>query len=183
MTGQTLNMNPSCNGTTDPDEAPRVSLDPGCQHGLRWQCRPLRSVDPGGNIAHGHQHSFRLQHRPQTSTWFLVVAQAMDINTDPGYSRITDPDMASADPDIINMPSFYLPLPPLESSLLPPTPPSVQHSPWSTMWLQTAAQPKDITCSSVVIWATNINRAPIPVGWLGAFNPPPPRGRGRCSPE
>ena len=102
----------------------------------------------------------------------------MDINTDPGYSRTTDADMAlssSADPDITmasggskdhlnQYPPFYLPPPPPKTCPLLPTLPLVQHSPWSTVWLQAAAQTKDITCSPVVTWTTNINRNRILVG-------------------
>lgn len=37
----------------------------------------------------GHHHGFRQQHRPWT-----LVTWATDINTDPGYSQTTEPDVA-----------------------------------------------------------------------------------------
>lgn len=44
----------------------------------------------GGSTGHSNQHGFRQQHRQLTFTWPLVVTLAMDINTVPSYSRITD---------------------------------------------------------------------------------------------
>lgn len=41
----------------------------------------------------GHQHYLRQELTPGTLKWLLVVTRASDINTDPGCSRIIDPDM------------------------------------------------------------------------------------------
>lgn len=69
----------SCSRTVDPDKALRGSLDP------------------------GHQHGFRLRHRPQTSTWSSGVTWAVGINTDPSCDRQIYSDTAfrrSTDGDI-----------------------------------------------------------------------------------
>lgn len=39
-------------------------------------------VAPCDSITHRCQHGLRLQHRPWTAKWPLVVAQAMDISID-----------------------------------------------------------------------------------------------------
>lgn len=87
---------------------------------------------PGGNGGHPYRHGFQWQDSPKTSNgsrlqlrlgrpewpsvkmcaietssqapvWPLVVVCIMDINTDPDFSRTTDPGMAlrgNKDPDI-----------------------------------------------------------------------------------
>lgn len=70
--------------------------------GNKWtQTRPSEAtltIETGmassGSTAHRHHHGFSPQHRLQTTTWPLVVTWAMDINTDPSYSRTLDPDIA-----------------------------------------------------------------------------------------
>lgn len=41
-----------------------------------------------------HHHVLRWQSYPQASAQSLIVTVARDINADPGYGRVTDPDMA-----------------------------------------------------------------------------------------
>lgn len=43
--------------------------------------------------AHRHQHGFRWQHKPWTTTWLLVATQNKDINTDTGCTRTRDSDL------------------------------------------------------------------------------------------
>lgn len=62
------------------------------------------SMAPGGSMAFRHQHGLRWGPRAWTSLWLLVVARAIDINTDPSCGWATmDPDMAlgqSSAPDV-----------------------------------------------------------------------------------
>lgn len=44
-----------------------------------------------GNMALGHQHGLRPQHREGTTTQPLIRTWAMNINTDPGFHRTIDP--------------------------------------------------------------------------------------------
>lgn len=44
-------------------------------------------------MANRQQHGFRWQYIPETSAWPSEVIWATDINTGPGCSRTTDPDM------------------------------------------------------------------------------------------
>lgn len=48
----------------------------------------------GGSLGHRPQCDLGLQHRLWASAWTLMVTQVTDINTNPGYSRIMDPDKA-----------------------------------------------------------------------------------------
>lgn len=63
-----------------------------------------------GSIGHSDQHDTKRQHGPQISTWCLMAVQTTDMDTDPSYSRTTDPDKAfSSSPDHnLTMASFYL---------------------------------------------------------------------------
>lgn len=47
-----------------------------------------------GSIGHTDQHDTKRQHGPQISTWCLMAVQTTYMNTDPSYSRTTDPDKA-----------------------------------------------------------------------------------------
>lgn len=116
-------------GPTDPDKVLRGCLDSRHQDSLSpghsHQC------GPGIGVPHGHQHGSKLQNRPQISTWPLVLTQAMDINIDPGYNRIMDPDMSfggSIDPDIAMASGWQCG--PLRSVR-----PQRQDGPWISAWL------------------------------------------------
>lgn len=71
-------------------------LDHRHQHDLKVAVQATHiNMNLGSSMAYRHPHGYRLQQRPQTSAWPLVVVWTMDINTVLGYSRTTDPDMSS----------------------------------------------------------------------------------------
>lgn len=91
---QITNMALSFRSTLNPDKVLRGSPDDGCQHSFRWQRRALTSTRPSAAMLPRQQQDFMQQHRPWTSPWPSVATWTIDINTDPGCGRITDPDMA-----------------------------------------------------------------------------------------
>ena len=76
--GQEHQHRPSCSKTTDPDFTMASGDFASHPHpcGSKWQ------------HFNGQQHDFRLQHRPRTSIWPLVVAQATNVNIDLGPLRL-----------------------------------------------------------------------------------------------
>lgn len=88
--------------------------------------------------------NIRWHPQPQTSTWPLIVTRAMDINTDPGYSRNTLPVMA-----LSGSPGLDITMVPGSSTghsdqFAPPPHPRHQHRPWM------ATKARDITDPSCV---------------------------------
>lgn len=49
--------------------------------------------EPNSSIVPGFQYGPRRWPEPQAIPWPSMVAEAVDINTDPGFRRATDPDM------------------------------------------------------------------------------------------
>ena len=47
-----------------------------------------------------------MQPRPLASAWSLMVSGAMDINSDPGYGRAMDPDIAAGMALVVGMALF-----------------------------------------------------------------------------
>lgn len=83
-----------------------------------------------GSTAHGHQHRFRLQHRPRTSTCPLLVTPAMGINTGSRSSRNMDPDVMTSGGSTGHSHQYG--------------PYWWQHCPWTLTWLQAVVQTMDI---------------------------------------
>ena len=76
----------------------KVSPHPNIIQEIYWE-RGIRRVaasarvEKGSSMALGYQHGLRWLTRPWASIQPSAVTEAMDINTDPGYYRATDPDM------------------------------------------------------------------------------------------
>lgn len=82
---------------TDPEKALRGSLDftsePSSWPQVEAYATKISMVS-SSNMAHEHQHGFRLQLRPWIHTWPLVVTRAMITNRDLDCSRLLALDMA-----------------------------------------------------------------------------------------
>lgn len=74
-----------------------INTDPDCSRAMDTD----DAIAMGGRLSHSGQYGFgsgmslglQYGHRSQASLWLLVAMRAMGINTDPGYSRTTNPDM------------------------------------------------------------------------------------------
>lgn len=85
--------NPSCSKTMDPDKA-FSSCSGQHHHGRCGSTGDSDQCRPSGNMTLRHQVSSRWLARPWASAESSVVIGAMDITSDPGLCRATDPDMA-----------------------------------------------------------------------------------------
>lgn len=83
----------SCRRTTDPNMALSSSLGLDITMALGGSVGHSDQYGPSGSLTLGHQHSLRWWPKPWVSAQPSMETGAMDIHTDPGYGRITDPDM------------------------------------------------------------------------------------------
>lgn len=90
-----VNTGPSCGETTGTymalgsSSGPEVIMALGCSTGY-----PDEHSTASCSMVLGHQHDLRRQARPWASLWPLVIIRTKDINSDPGYSRTMNSDIA-----------------------------------------------------------------------------------------
>lgn len=128
-----INADPSCRMTTDPDvvlggsTGPEITMALGGRAGHSDQCGPWWL----NGMAHRYPHCFMQQHRTWSPTRPLLVTWTIDINTEHGCSRASDPNV-----DLSCNMTATSPWPPTQDRL------------FSSIWLLAAVRPVVIDMAS-----------------------------------